>query len=71
MSNGAECCVLQICCPPAEARTALVKKLCDHGCDEVTALSVADYLQAEFDFLPKGTIDLTAVIAMAKKHHGA
>ena len=69
MSNGAECCVLGICCPPAEARTALIKKFVAHGCPEPVAGACADYLMAEFTFAPKSfAVVLQDIVTMAKQH---
>lgn len=74
MSNGAECCVLQICCPPnsAEQRQALVKILTrDAGCDETRACAVADALLPNFAFAPKSLEPFVAeIVAIAKKHAG-
>ena len=68
MSNGAECCILGICCPPAEARASLVTKLASMPSHE----AAADYLLAEFDFAPKGSLApfKEAIVALVKHHHG-
>lgn len=67
MSNGEFCCAVGICCPPASAtrRSALVNELMHGtGCAEPEMLKVADWLIANVDLLPKGTIDLRTVAKM-------
>lgn len=69
MSNGAECCVLQICCPPDEAHAKLAEKLVEHGCPEIAATACADYLTAEFAFAPKSFEAVVAdIVRLARKH---
>lgn len=74
MSNGAECCVLGVCCPPqsAEQREALIKILMrDHVCDHDTAGRVADCLLPEFAFAPKSLEPFVAeIVHLARKHAG-
>lgn len=69
MSNGAECCVLQICCPPEAAHAKLAEKLIEHGCPEIAAKACADYLTAEFTFAPKsfGPV-MQEIVRLARKH---
>jgi hypothetical protein len=70
MSNGAECCALLICCPPAEARLALASKFVEHGCPEDAALACVDYLRAEFALAPKSfETTLLEIVRMSKTHH--
>lgn len=60
MSNGAECCVLGICCPPrsAEQTAGLVEEMVHAGiCDEATAAPIAAWLLNEYDLAPAGTLD--------------
>jgi len=69
MSNGAECCVLQICCPPEQANAALVKKFMEHGASQDVASSCAGYLQSEFAFAPKSfEAVVQEIVRMAKQH---
>lgn len=74
MSNGAECCVLGVCCPPnsAEQRAALVKILVrDTGCGESEAGEVADCLLPKFAFAPKSLEPFVAeIVHLARKHSG-
>lgn len=69
MSNGAECCALEICCPPAAARAALVKKFVEHGCTEEVAAACADYLSAEFALAPKSFERVLHDIVNMARHH--
>lgn len=71
MSNGEFCCAIGLCCPPDSAtrRSALVNELV-HG----TGLAntddmglVADWLIANVDMAPKGTLNLGPVADMAKR----
>ncbi len=71
MSNGEVCCILGICCPPAEARVKLVSELqkaSDYdqaGCEKIAA-----FIEERFDFAPKGTVQpLIDKIAEMVKHH--
>lgn len=70
MSNGAECCALQICCPPAEQRAALVKiAVRDSGCTEAEAGKVIDALLPHFALAPKSFESVIAdIVGRAKKH---
>lgn len=43
------CCLLGICCPPAERRQKVVKHLVGFGIDEAAATNVADDLIARID----------------------
>ena len=71
MSNGEVCCILGVCCPPAEARVKLVsefQKVSGYdadGCEKIVA-----FLDDRFDFAPKGTVQplIDAIAAMARAH---
>ncbi len=77
MSNGEFCCAIGLCCPPASAqrRASLINEL-SHGTPaqslqdaNVTAYAiehVADWLIANVDMLPKGSVDLSKVLAAMK-----
>lgn len=70
MSNGAECCVLQICCPPEAAHAKLAEKLVEHGCSEIAAKACADYLMTEFAFAPKSMEPaIQEIVRLARQHH--
>lgn len=70
MSNGAECCALLICCPPAQQRAALVKiAVRDSDCDPSEAGKVIDALLPHFAMAPKSfEAVIVEIAAMAKKH---
>lgn len=72
MSNGEFCCAIGVCCPPdsVERRNALVNELAyGIGADaaEPTLGLIADWLIANVDMAPKGTLNLEQVAAMAKR----
>lgn len=73
MSNGAECCALQICCPPQEQRAALVKILVrDTGCEEREADKAAECVLHHFALAPKVFEAVVAdIVERAKKHFTA
>lgn len=71
MSNGAECCILQVCCPDeAKAEAALTQRLVEQGCPPAVAVRCATYLLREFDFAPKGTVAplIAQIAALARAH---
>jgi hypothetical protein len=69
MSNGAECCALQICCPPAEARLALIAKFQQvSGYDADGCTKIVDYLRSEFALAPKSFQAVIDDIADMAKH---
>lgn len=70
MSNGAECCALLICCPPAEQKAALVKILVrDTGCTEGEAGEAADCILHHFALAPKAFEAVVLdIIERARKH---
>jgi len=72
MSNGAECCVLGVCCPPnsVEQRAAFIKILLrEDCCDESTAEKVAACLLPEFAFAPKSLEPFVQeIVHLARKH---
>ena len=69
MSNGAECCAILVCCPPAQRRSALVKIFCTDGLDEMAAGVAADAIESRFALAPKslGPV-IMEIAAMAKAH---
>lgn len=75
--NGEVCCILGICCPPAQRAEALAKSLSTdaesplHGQPD-EAEAVATYLFKHFDLAPAGKLQplVAAVSAMAKASHG-
>ena len=68
--NGEVCCILGICCPPAstQRRGALVKQLVTDLPTPITPEAVADWILANFDLAPKGTLQpfVDRVVAMAR-----
>jgi len=74
MSNGEFCCAVGICCPPASIRRrqALVNELVHGtGCDEKDMVKAADWLIDNVDMLPKGSVNVQAIVsAMASKAGG-
>ncbi len=68
MSNGAECCALQICCPPPEAREALIKQFMETGTTREHAEACADYIKKEFALAPKSFETVIADIVRMAKH---
>jgi glycine cleavage system protein P-like pyridoxal-binding family len=73
MSNGEFCCAIGLCCPPASAsrRSALINEL-SHGTGESHAAmeKVADWLIANVEMLPKGSVDLPAIAELMRKQSG-
>ena len=72
MSNGAECCAIGVCCPPASAqqRAALVKiAVRDTGCDPATAAKIVEALSVHVAFAPK-TIEpfIQHVVSLTATH---
>lgn len=71
MSNGEVCCILGVCCPPAEARAKMVSEFQKvSGYDADGCEKIAAFLEERFDFAPKGTIAplIEKVSDMARKH---
>jgi len=70
MSNGAECCALQICCTPAEQRAALAKILVrDTGCEDDEADAAAQCVLNHFALAPKAFDAVVAdIVERARKH---
>ena len=61
-------CVTQVCCSPAQAQRSAAKAMVDAGlCDAKTAVGVAAWYEEYFDLLPKGTVNLTKVIELARQ----
>jgi hypothetical protein len=73
MSNDAECCALQICCPPAEAQAALAKILVrDTGCGPVEAVEYAACVLHHFALAPRSFENVVAdIVKQAQKHFQA
>jgi hypothetical protein len=77
MSNGEFCCAIGLCCPPASAsrRSALINELAHgleaqmSGIDDGFLGHVADWLIANVDMAPKGTLDLSHVADAIRKQH--
>jgi hypothetical protein len=81
MANGAYCCAIGVCCPPdSEARRAALIDEMTHGIAAAmpaglqdgsvhpnTIAQCADWLIANVDMVPKGTINLAAVVELVKK----
>lgn len=59
------CCLLGICCPPAERRIKVAKHFAGHGVEERTALALADDLIARIDQSHLGSF-LSAVVKAAR-----
>lgn len=54
MSNGEVCCILGICCPPAQARSKMVSEFQKvSGYDADGCEKIADFLLDRFTFAPK------------------
>lgn len=61
-------CVTQVCCSPAQSVRSAAKAMVDAGlCDRETAGKVAEWYQEYFDLLPKGTVNLTKVLELARQ----
>ncbi len=69
MSNGEVCCILGICCPPAEARVKLVSELQKaSGYDQDGCQKIADFLEERFVFAPKSFGPVIEEIVRMAKH---
>lgn len=77
MSNGEVCCILGICCPPAEARAKLIQQFKAAAVTTSNASAAvnmsdghleacADYVLNTFDLAPKGT--LSPLVDYIKAH---
>lgn len=74
MANGSFCCAIGLCCDAASAqrRMALISELShgmaekSHQADGDTLSHVADWLIANVDMLPKGSMDLSKVLDAMK-----
>ncbi len=56
MSNGEVCCILGICCTPAEAHAKLSSEFVKLGAPQEYADKCAAYVKDTFDLAPKGLI---------------
>jgi hypothetical protein len=64
MSNGEVCCILGICCPPAEAAAKLSAEFVKLGAPKEYADKCASYVKTTFDLAPAGMLaPLTDYIA--------
>jgi len=71
MSNGEVCCILGVCCPPAERKQKVVKAMADDlSISETAAVAAFEWFASRVDFVPKGTGQpgIDAVAAMARAH---
>lgn len=69
MSNGEVCCILQVCCPPAEARVKLIREMQKvSGYDAEGCTKIADFLLERFAFAPKSFEAVIADIVRMAKH---
>lgn len=73
MSNGSEaCCILGICCPPAQAREKLITELQRvSGYDRDGCEKQADFLLERFAFAPKSFESVVHSIVHLSKTYGA
>ncbi len=74
MSNGAQCCALEICCPPSERRQKLTAMIVAFtGAEESHCEGFLDWMAHEdLIFAPSSFSQTIADIAAAtKKHHDA
>lgn len=74
MSNGAQCCALEICCPPGSARqkTALATMIRDEypQVPMQYAEQAAEWILKHFDLAPHGTLSgLKQAIAKIAREH--
>lgn len=61
-------CVTQVCCSPTQAQRSAAEVMVEAGlCDRATAVKIAAWYEEYFDLLPKGTVNLTKVIALARQ----
>ena len=56
MSNGEVCCILGVCCPPAEAEAALALELEHAGVSPEDAKKAAKHMLKEYDLAEAGTL---------------
>lgn len=72
MSNGEVCCILGICCPPAEAKAKMVSEFRKvSGYDADGCEKIADFLIERFAFAPKSMEPaIQEIVRLARQHHG-
>ena len=69
MSNGEVCCILGICCPPAEAHERLVSEFQKvSGYDRDGCEKIADFLEERVAFAPKSFAPAIADIVRMAEH---
>lgn len=70
MANGEVCCILGICCPPAQAKAKMVSEFQKvSGYDADGCEKIADFLVERFAFAPKAMEHAIQEIArLARKH---
>jgi hypothetical protein len=57
MSNGAANCLLEVCCPTAEAQAKMSKKLmAETGVSKEYADKCAEWIYTHFDLAERGTL---------------
>jgi len=69
--NGEVCCILGICCPPAEQRAALATWLEEEeGLSPAQAKRLASKLLKHVDLVPKGSVNMKkmAAVKVAETH---
>lgn len=74
MSNGAECCAIGVCCPPASAErlTSLAKVIArDSGLTHDQSIRAATCVIETFDLAIKGTLQplIDSIAAQARAAH--
>lgn len=75
MSNGAQCCALEICCPPGSAKQAkaLAKMIREDypAVPQQYAEQAAEWILKNFDLAPAGTLgEFKKSIAKIAREHG-
>lgn len=74
MSNGHVCCLLGVCCEPNSAaqRQALISEMENDGFEAEAAAKTADWILANFDLAPAGSLTefKAKVGAMARQGKG-
>lgn len=71
MSNGEVCCILGVCCPPAERKIKVSPILeADLGLTATQAEAVWDWFDSRVDFAPKGLVQplIDHVADQARSH---
>jgi hypothetical protein len=67
--NGQVCCILGVCCRTTEKKAKALAELLEiDGCASDVAATVSAYITANFDLVPKGSLD-AFVAAIADEAH--